>query len=272
MATDSAQVTAQGSVCVIRGANFRGKSLHVALRRRVVGRRRCGQRGGCLHPARSRRRPLPAGHETVRRRSAFGGSQRRQAHDHRWRRLRRSGAGDRRPATTTVELLEPTPPFLEPGIDLNAAGSFTLWLCYREDLTDYATTGSASHSQDECEAGTIVESYAFRLTRSTPEEAESDLGERFRDALAHDPGEPAPDPKVVLCHLTQEETAEPPQDEGIPIATVEILDGQHLGAVDQCGVRARICSQATLLEIVSCLVSEIDERLSEIPTPSGGRP
>jgi hypothetical protein len=78
--------------------------------------------------------------------------------------------------------------------------------------------------------------------------------------------EPAPDPKVVLCGLTQGEAAEPPEDEGIPIATVEALDGQHLGAVDLCGVRARIYSQATLLEIISCLVSKIDERLSEIPS------
>ena len=67
-------------------------------------------------------------------------------------------------------------------------------------------------------------------------------------------------------------TAEPPQDEDIPIATFEILDGQHLGAVDQCGVRARIYSQVTFLEIISCLVSKIDDRLSEIPAPSGGRP
>jgi len=49
-------------------------------------------------------------------------------------------------------------------LDPNAVGSFTLWLCYREYLTDYAATGSASHGQDEGEAGTIVESYAFRLT------------------------------------------------------------------------------------------------------------
>jgi len=34
----------------------------------------------------------------------------------------------------------------------------------------------------------------------------------------------------------------------------------------------RIYSQATLLEIISCLVSKIDDRLSEIPAPSGGRP
>jgi len=71
---------------------------------------------------------------------------------------------------------------------------------------------------------------------------------------------------VVLCGLTQGEAAEPPEDEGIPIATVEAHDGQHLGAVDLCGVRARIYSQATLLEIISCLVSKIDERLSEIPS------
>ena len=151
-------------------------------------------------------------------------------------------------------------------MDPNAVGSFTLWLCYREYLTDYAATGSASHGQDEGEAGTIVESYAFRLTQSTPGKAESDLGKRFWDAMTHDPGEPAPDPKVVLCGLTQGEAAEPPEDEGIPIATVEALDGQHLGAVDLCGVRARIYSQATLLEIISCLVSKIDERLSEIPS------
>jgi hypothetical protein len=85
--------------------------------------------------------------------------------------------------------------------------------------------------------------------------------------VAHDPGEPAPDPHVVLCYLTPGHAAEPPGDEGIPIATVEVLDGQHLGAVDECDVRARIYSQATLLEIISCLVSKIDERLSEVPAP-----
>ena len=71
---------------------------------------------------------------------------------------------------------------------------------------------------------------------------------------------------MVLSGLTQGEAVEPLEDEGIPIATVEALDGQHLGAVDLCGVRARIYSQATLLEIISCLVSKIDERLSEIPS------
>jgi len=174
------------------------------------------------------------------------------------------------PATVTVDPFEPTPPYLEPGFDSNAVGNFTLWLCYREYLTDYTPTVSASDGQEDSEAGTIVESYAFRLTRSTPGKAESDLGERFCEAMAHDPGEPAPDPHVVLCHLTQGQTAELPQDEGIPIATVEVLDGQHLGAVDECGVRARIYSQATLLEIISCLVSKIDKRLSEIPAPEAG--
>ena len=162
------------------------------------------------------------------------------------------------PATVTVDPFEPTPPYLEPGFDSNAVGNFTLWLCYREYLTDYTPTVSASDSQEDAEAGTIVESYAFRLTQSTPGKAKSDLGERFCEAMAHDPGEPAPDPHAVLNHLTQEQTAEPPQDEGIPIATVEVLDGQHLGAVDECSVRARIYSQATLLEIISCLVSKIE--------------
>jgi len=85
--------------------------------------------------------------------------------------------------------------------------------------------------------------------------------------MAHDPGEPAPDAKVVLYHLTQAETAEPPQDEGIPVARVKILD-----VVDQCGFRARINSQAMLLEIILCLGSKIDEPLSEISALSGGRP
>lgn len=70
--------------------------------------------------------------------------------------------------------------------------------------------------------------------------------------------------------VTPGRAAEPPGDEGIPIATVEVLDGQHLGAVDECGVRARIYSQATLLEIISCLVSKIDKRLSETPAPEAG--
>lgn len=131
---------------------------------------------------------------------------------------------------------------------------------YREYLTDYTPTASASDGQEDSEAGTIVESYAFRLTQSTPGKAEPDLGERFCEAMAHDPGEPAPDPHAVLCHVTQGEAAEPPGDESIPIATVEVLDGQHLGAVDECGVRARIYSQATLLKIISCLISKIDGR------------
>jgi hypothetical protein len=163
------------------------------------------------------------------------------------------------PSTVTVDPFEPTAPHLEPGFDSHAVGSFTLWLSYREYLTDYTPSASASDGQEDSEAGTIVESYAFRLTRTTPGKAESDLGERFCEAMAHDPGEPALDPHVVLCHLTQGQTAEPPQDEGIPIATVEVLDGQHLGAVDECGIRARIYNQATLLEIISCLVSKIDE-------------
>ena len=171
------------------------------------------------------------------------------------------------PATVTVDPFEPAPRYLESGFDSSAVGSFTLWLCYREYLTDYTPTVSASDGQGDSEAGTIVESYAFRLTRSTPGKAESDLGQRFCEAMANNPGEPAPDPHVVLCYLTQGQTAEPPQDEGIPIATVEVLDGQHLGTVNECGVRARIHSQATLMEIISCLVSKIDERLSEIPAP-----
>ena len=81
--------------------------------------------------------------------------------------------------------------------------------------------------------------------------------------MTHVPGEPAPDPKVVLCQLTQGDMAEPPQDEGIPIATVEFMEGQHLGAVEQCGVRTRIYSQATLLEIISYLVTKSDLRPSE---------
>jgi hypothetical protein len=176
------------------------------------------------------------------------------------------------PAKVAVDPFEPTPPYLEPGFDSKAVGIFTLWLCYRESLTDYTPTVSASDGQEDSEAGTIVESYAFRLTQGTPGKAESDLGERFCEAMAHNPGEPAPDPHVVLCQLTQGEVAEPPGDAGIPIATVELLDGQHLGAVDECGVRTRIYSQATLLEIISCLVSKIDKRLSESPArEAGGR-
>ena len=164
------------------------------------------------------------------------------------------------PATVAVDPFEPTPPYLEPGLDSKAVGTFTLWLCYREYLTDHTPTVSASDGQEDSEAGTIVESYAFRLSQSTPGKAEPDLGERFCEAMAHDPGEPAPDPHAVLCHLTQAEAAKPPGDESIPIATVEVLDGQHLGAVDDCGVRARIYSQATLLKIISCLISKIDGR------------
>jgi len=176
------------------------------------------------------------------------------------------------PATVAIDLFEPAPPGLEPGFDPNAVGSFTLWLCYRELLTDNVATGSTAHGQEAGEAGTVVESYAFRLTPGCQGHVESDLGKRFWDAMAHRPGEPAPDPKVVLCQMSQAETAEPPQDDGIPLATVEILDGQRLGAVDQCSVGARIYSQATLLEIISCLVSKIDERSPENPSPSVERP
>ena len=33
------------------------------------------------------------------------------------------------PATVAVDPFEPTPPYLEPGFDPNAVGTFTLWLC-----------------------------------------------------------------------------------------------------------------------------------------------
>lgn len=176
------------------------------------------------------------------------------------------------PATVAIDLFEPAPPGLEPGFDPNAVGSFTLWLCYREFLPDNVATRPTNHGQEAGEARTVVESYAFRLTQGRQGHVESDLGRRFCDAMAHLPGEPAPDPKVVLCQMSQGATAEPLQDDGIPVATVEILDGQHLGAVDQCSVGARIYSQATLLEIISCLVSKIHERSPENPTPSVERP
>jgi hypothetical protein len=164
------------------------------------------------------------------------------------------------PGTFTIDPFAPAPPCEAPGIDPDAPGPATLWLCYRECFIDYtAAAVSSCHGQEHCEPGTVVESFSFRLTRGTPPPVESDLCERLRIGRKPTEGQPPVDVSVLLCQLLAGDCPDPPRDDCIPIATVEILAGRRLGAVDECAVRPRIYSQTVLLDLILCLIERVEK-------------
>ncbi len=146
-----------------------------------------------------------------------------------------------------------------PGIDPDQPGPITLWLCYRECLTDYAATPvSSCHGQERCEAGTVVESFSLHLAAGVPERPVSNLCDLLYTELTKS-GDKAVDAARPLCELVPSSCPEPPSDDCVALATVGVLEGHHLGEVDECAVRTRIYSQPVLVELITCLMSKVAE-------------
>jgi hypothetical protein len=152
-------------------------------------------------------------------------------------------------------------------------GLFTLWLCYRECLTDQQPVlVSECGTRDECAAGTIVESFCLKFEpgmapplgdpgwcaklwamgqggEDVPLDVPSDQQGPFMAALASR--------RHALCELFDQDCDPAEGDPCVPLALVQIKDGQL--TVDSCVVRPRIYSNQRLLDLILCLAGKIDE-------------
>ena len=170
-------------------------------------------------------------------------------------------------------------------------GIFTLWVCYRECRTDYQPVlVSECESREQCEAGTIVETFCLKVTPGLPLQTDpawcAKLWKKadpnappppnlqaWTDALTlPPPTSPTPvtlptanDIKAALesyrhqiCELF-DGTCDPPEgDACVPLAGLIMRDG-HIVAFDSCLVRPRIYSNAVLFDLILCLMERIDE-------------
>lgn len=168
----------------------------------------------------------------------------------------------------------PAPP---PGRDADERGVvdglFTLWLCYRECLTDHQPVlVSECGTRDECAAGTIVESFCLKflpgmapplgdpdwcakLWGMAPDEHEfaldvpADRRDAVQAALASR--------RHLLCELFDGDCDPMEGDPCVPLALVGVRDREL--TVESCLVRPRIYSNQRLLDLILCLADKIDE-------------
>lgn len=166
-----------------------------------------------------------------------------------------------------------------PGPARAVDGLFTLWLCYRECLTDHQPVlVSACGTRDECAAGTIVETFCLKFADGmAPPLEDPDWCARLWGAgdapLPTDlPAEvqaaarAAMDSKRhLLCELFDEHCDPAEGDPCVPLALVQVKDGQL--ALEECLVRPCIYSNQRLLDLILCLAAKIDECCGGHPPP-----
>lgn len=157
-------------------------------------------------------------------------------------------------------------------------GLFTLWLCYRECLTDHQPVlVSECGSRDECAAGTVVESFCLKLLDGTaPPLGDPDWCADLWQ-MGHGVDTPAPadgDPRAPgptepssrrqgLCELFDGDCGPPGGDPCVPLALVQVRDGRL--TVNSCLVRPRIYSNQRLLDLILCLAAKVDECCNDHP-------
>jgi hypothetical protein len=170
-------------------------------------------------------------------------------------------------------------------------GIFTLWVCYRECKTDYQPVlVSECETREQCEAGTIVETFCLKVTPGLPLQTDpawcAKLWKKadpnappppnlqaWLDALTL-PSLPTPPPVTLpagsdikaalesyrhqICELF-DGTCDPTEgDVCVPLAGFIMRDGR-IAAFDSCLVRPRIYSNAVLFDLILCLMARIDE-------------
>lgn len=150
-------------------------------------------------------------------------------------------------------------------------GLFTLWLCYRECLTDrQPTMVSECGSRDECAAGTIIETFCLKFGNGmAPPLGDPDwcpkLWETGGEQLAIDvPADQQAAAKAaidskrhLLCDLFDDDCSPADGDPCVPLALVQVKGGQV--TLEGCLVRPRIYSNQRLLDLILCLADKIDE-------------
>ena len=163
------------------------------------------------------------------------------------------------------------PPSSAPPADRVVDGLFTLWLCYRECLTDHQPVlVSDCGTRDECAPGTLVETFCLKfgqgmspplgdpawcaklwgtggnsLAVEVPAE-QQDAAQAALDSRRH-----------LLCKLFKESCDPAEGDPCVPLAVVQVKSGQV--RLEACLVRPRIYSNERLLELILCLADRIEE-------------
>lgn len=171
------------------------------------------------------------------------------------------------------------------------SGIVTLWLCYRECLTDQMPVlVSDCEVREECAPGTIVETFSLKITDG----AAPVLGDPAWCALMLPQASPTPTPaptptptpfptptptpapaalggsgseREILCDLFDGDCALPEGDPCVPIAVAQLQDG-NIVAIEACAYRPRVYSNATLLDMIICLALRVEECCSPAPTPT----
>lgn len=157
-------------------------------------------------------------------------------------------------------------------------GRFTLWLCYRECLTDHQPVMvSECGTRDECAAGTLVESFCLKFAPgmapplgdpdwcgglwakgndeflpTSLEEAQKAAAQAALDSRRH-----------ALCELFDGDCDPIEGDPCVPLAWVQVSDG--VVTTESCLVRPRIYSNQKLLDLILCLAAKVDECCNDHP-------
>jgi hypothetical protein len=157
-------------------------------------------------------------------------------------------------------------------------GLFTLWLCYRECLTDHQPVMvSECGTRDECAAGTIVESFCLRFaTGMAPPLGDPDWcaglwatgnDESLPTSLEgeqKDAAQAALDSRRhALCELFDADCDPLEGDACVPLAWVQVSNG--VVTTESCLVRPRIYSNQKLLDLILCLAAKVDECCNDHP-------
>jgi hypothetical protein len=164
-----------------------------------------------------------------------------------------------------------------PAADGVVDGLFTLWLCYRECVTDHQPVlVSKCGTRDECAGGTVVETFCLKLGEGiAPPLGDPDWcaklwgmgGNQLAIDVPADQQAAAvaaiDSRRHLLCDLF-DGNCDPAEDNlCVPLALVQVKDGQV--TLEGCLVSPRIYSNQRLLDLILCLADKIDACCGEHP-------
>jgi hypothetical protein len=161
-------------------------------------------------------------------------------------------------------------------VDKNASRTISLWLCYRECLTDLMPTlVSDCKVRQECAPGTIVETFMLKVTEGAPSAKLADpdwcaklhqTSPPSKETGGDAPPAPKESVREILCGLFDKGCESPPADPCILLAVVELRNGE-IQQIDNCAYRPRVYSNAILLELILCLALRVEECCAQHPAP-----
>ena len=133
-----------------------------------------------------------------------------------------------------------------------------VYIClgYNECLTDYAPVlVTDCNTKEDCAASTTVETFKILVIEGTPPLPGHDICK----ALEGKPGMSIAERRAQLCSMLFGPCDSPKGEICVVLATVELLAGGAVGAIDNCTYRTVLYSNDMLLDMILCLAAKIDE-------------